>query len=236
MGGASALQHAPGPVRAHLRQPEQHVRHVPADAGGVHVHAHTHTLQVEALLTFLLCVQLSVKVQNVPALSGGVSCVFEDLTETPGEVLSRGQVKCTSPSLRDLPSDAHTHGERPRPHPSGWLVGADADCHLSFLRGEEGGAAEPALQRDRTSVHLHHHRLLQLLRAQLVSPPPPRHPHPRRVRAPANHISPSPSGVRPASAVRFPATGANIATSAPTTCRTAPSRRGGSATWRFVEV
>uniref|UniRef100_A0A8C5D0I5 Plexin A3 n=1 Tax=Gadus morhua TaxID=8049 RepID=A0A8C5D0I5_GADMO len=40
-------------------------------------------------------------VSNIPALTGGVSCVFEDLSETLGEVVSRGEVLCRSPSLRD---------------------------------------------------------------------------------------------------------------------------------------
>uniref|UniRef100_A0A8C6PW23 Plexin A3 n=1 Tax=Nothobranchius furzeri TaxID=105023 RepID=A0A8C6PW23_NOTFU len=47
--------------------------------------------------------QLTIQIQNVPVLSGGVSCVFENLTETPGEVKVKGQVVCMSPSLRDLP-------------------------------------------------------------------------------------------------------------------------------------
>uniref|UniRef100_A0A7N8WZ62 Plexin A3 n=1 Tax=Mastacembelus armatus TaxID=205130 RepID=A0A7N8WZ62_9TELE len=49
-------------------------------------------------------------VQNVPALSGGVSCVFEDLSETPGQVVAKDQVTCLSPSLRDLPAHTHTYG------------------------------------------------------------------------------------------------------------------------------
>uniref|UniRef100_A0A8C7PFT2 Plexin A3 n=1 Tax=Oncorhynchus mykiss TaxID=8022 RepID=A0A8C7PFT2_ONCMY len=48
--------------------------------------------------------QLSVKVVNVPSLSAGVTCVFEELTESPGEVLAKGQILCMSPSLRDVPS------------------------------------------------------------------------------------------------------------------------------------
>ncbi|KAM7411082.1 hypothetical protein PAMA_021184 [Pampus argenteus] len=56
--------------------------------------------------------QLTIQVQNVPALSGGVSCVFEDLSETPGEVVAQGQVMCMSPSLRDLPTHTHTYGEK----------------------------------------------------------------------------------------------------------------------------
>ena len=57
------------------------------------------------------CLQLTIRVQNVPALSGGVSCVFEDLSETPGEVLAKGQVACMSPPLRELPVQAQSRGE-----------------------------------------------------------------------------------------------------------------------------
>nr|XP_046252530.1 plexin A3 isoform X2 [Scatophagus argus] len=56
--------------------------------------------------------QLTIRVQNVPALSGGVSCVFEDLSETPGEVLSKGQVMCMSPSLRELPTHTQAYEKR----------------------------------------------------------------------------------------------------------------------------
>ncbi|XP_046895788.1 plexin A3 [Hypomesus transpacificus] len=56
--------------------------------------------------------QLSVKVVNVPDLSGGVTCVFEELSDTPGEVLSAGQVLCMSPSLRDLPPHTQTYGDK----------------------------------------------------------------------------------------------------------------------------
>uniref|UniRef100_A0AAY4DJF0 Sema domain-containing protein n=1 Tax=Denticeps clupeoides TaxID=299321 RepID=A0AAY4DJF0_9TELE len=56
--------------------------------------------------------QLSVKVLNVPDLSAGVTCVFEELTESQGEVLSKGQVLCMSPSLRDLPSVTQGYGDK----------------------------------------------------------------------------------------------------------------------------
>ncbi|KAI9515493.1 Plexin A3 [Dissostichus eleginoides] len=55
--------------------------------------------------------QLAIRVQNVPVLSG-VSCVFKDLSETPGEVQGKGQVMCLSPSLRDLPAHTHSYGEK----------------------------------------------------------------------------------------------------------------------------
>uniref|UniRef100_A0A3B3ZTW5 Plexin-A3 n=1 Tax=Periophthalmus magnuspinnatus TaxID=409849 RepID=A0A3B3ZTW5_9GOBI len=40
---------------------------------------------VPYIITFFLHFQLTIRVQNVPALSGGVSCVFDDITETPGD-------------------------------------------------------------------------------------------------------------------------------------------------------
>ncbi|XP_066499316.1 plexin A3 [Hoplias malabaricus] len=56
--------------------------------------------------------QLSVKVANVPNLSAGVTCVFEDLSESPGEVLPKGLVLCMSPSLRDVPALPHGYGDK----------------------------------------------------------------------------------------------------------------------------
>ncbi|XP_076852408.1 plexin A3-like [Brachyhypopomus gauderio] len=56
--------------------------------------------------------QLSVKVVNVPDLSAGVTCVFEELSESPGEVLSEGQILCMSPSLRELPTLTHGYGDK----------------------------------------------------------------------------------------------------------------------------
>lgn len=61
-------------------------------------------------INIYLSVKLTIRVQNVPALSGGVSCVFENLSESSGEVLEKGQVICMSPSLKELPTPANTHG------------------------------------------------------------------------------------------------------------------------------
>uniref|UniRef100_A0A673MB62 Plexin A3 n=1 Tax=Sinocyclocheilus rhinocerous TaxID=307959 RepID=A0A673MB62_9TELE len=51
-------------------------------------------------------------VANVPNLSTGVTCVFEELTESPGEVLAKGQILCMSPSLRDVPSVTQGYGDK----------------------------------------------------------------------------------------------------------------------------
>uniref|UniRef100_A0A672Q650 Plexin A3 n=1 Tax=Sinocyclocheilus grahami TaxID=75366 RepID=A0A672Q650_SINGR len=53
-----------------------------------------------------------VTVANVPNLSMGVTCVFEELTESPGEVLAKGQILCMSPSLRDVPSVTQGYGDK----------------------------------------------------------------------------------------------------------------------------
>uniref|UniRef100_A0A671QHC6 Plexin A3 n=1 Tax=Sinocyclocheilus anshuiensis TaxID=1608454 RepID=A0A671QHC6_9TELE len=55
---------------------------------------------------------IDVKVANVPNLSAGVTCVFEELTESPGEVLANGQILCMSPSLRDVPSVTQGYGDK----------------------------------------------------------------------------------------------------------------------------
>uniref|UniRef100_A0A4W5KKD7 Plexin A3 n=1 Tax=Hucho hucho TaxID=62062 RepID=A0A4W5KKD7_9TELE len=59
-----------------------------------------------------ISVTSTVKVVNVPSLSAGVTCVFEELTESPGEVLAKGQVLCMSPSLRDVPSLTQGYGDK----------------------------------------------------------------------------------------------------------------------------
>ncbi|XP_069040201.1 plexin A3 [Lepisosteus oculatus] len=56
--------------------------------------------------------ELSVKVRNVPELLAGVTCSFGELMESEGEVLAKGQVRCTSPSPRDIPSLTQGHGDK----------------------------------------------------------------------------------------------------------------------------
>ncbi|KAL2103427.1 hypothetical protein ACEWY4_000295 [Coilia grayii] len=56
--------------------------------------------------------QVSVRAVNVPSLSAGVICVFEELSESQGEVLSKGHVLCLSPSLRDLPALTQGYGDK----------------------------------------------------------------------------------------------------------------------------
>lgn len=54
--------------------------------------------------------------------------MFDDLSETPGEVLAKGQVVCMSPSLRGLPVHTQSHGESCRAP-----VHADAKRHVLFF-------------------------------------------------------------------------------------------------------
>ncbi|XP_058873044.1 LOW QUALITY PROTEIN: plexin A3-like [Acipenser ruthenus] len=57
-------------------------------------------------------VQLTLRVRNVPDLKAGVTCSFDDLTESEGALLPRGQVLCVSPSLREVPTLTHGHGDK----------------------------------------------------------------------------------------------------------------------------
>ncbi|XP_072482928.1 plexin-A3 [Notamacropus eugenii] len=49
-------------------------------------------------------VQVTLLVQNVPDLTGGVSCSFEAMAENEASLLAPGQLQCLSPSLRDIPA------------------------------------------------------------------------------------------------------------------------------------
>ncbi|XP_028669224.1 LOW QUALITY PROTEIN: plexin A3 [Erpetoichthys calabaricus] len=70
------------------------------------------TVQPNNISVTVSSVQLTLRVRNVPDLSAGVTCSFDDLTESEGEIISRGQVLCVSPSLRDIPSLAHSLGDQ----------------------------------------------------------------------------------------------------------------------------
>lgn len=100
-------------MRGHLRHPQQHVRHLTCDPGEfLHLQIQSEPSVLPSLSSAPSpSTQLTIMVQNVPELSGGVTCVFEDLTETPGQVQARGQVVCMSPSLKDLPTHTPPYGE-----------------------------------------------------------------------------------------------------------------------------
>ncbi|XP_078520777.1 plexin-A3 [Lissotriton helveticus] len=53
---------------------------------------------------------LTLSVKNVPDLSAGVTCSFEDIAEREA-VIKHGEVHCFSPSLRDVPSVTRGYGD-----------------------------------------------------------------------------------------------------------------------------
>ncbi|XP_027463632.1 plexin-A3 isoform X4 [Zalophus californianus] len=55
-------------------------------------------------------VQLTVAMRNVPDLSAGVSCAFEEVTESAAVVLPSGELHCPSPSLQELRALTRGHG------------------------------------------------------------------------------------------------------------------------------
>ncbi|KAG8513828.1 Plexin-A3 [Galemys pyrenaicus] len=55
-------------------------------------------------------VQLTVAVRNVPDLSAGVSCAFEEATESEAVLLPSGELRCPSPSLQELRALTRGHG------------------------------------------------------------------------------------------------------------------------------
>lgn len=46
--------------------------------------------------------QLVLEAQNVPELSAGVNCTFEDLTEMNG-LVEGNRIKCSSPAEKEMP-------------------------------------------------------------------------------------------------------------------------------------
>ncbi|KAM6151718.1 plexin-A3 isoform 2-T2 [Rhynchocyon petersi] len=57
-----------------------------------------------------LGVQLTVAISNVPDLSLGVSCAFEEVTESEALLLPSGELRCLSPSLQELRALTPGHG------------------------------------------------------------------------------------------------------------------------------
>uniref|UniRef100_A0A8C8WZP8 Plexin-A3 n=1 Tax=Panthera leo TaxID=9689 RepID=A0A8C8WZP8_PANLE len=55
-------------------------------------------------------VQLTVAMRNVPDLSVGVSCTFEEVAESQAVLLPSGELQCPSPSLRELRALTRGHG------------------------------------------------------------------------------------------------------------------------------
>ncbi|XP_026955651.1 plexin-A3 isoform X6 [Sagmatias obliquidens] len=55
-------------------------------------------------------VQLTVAISNVPDLSAGVRCAFEEVTESEAVLLPSGELHCPSPSLQELRALTRGHG------------------------------------------------------------------------------------------------------------------------------
>lgn len=51
--------------------------------------------------------------RNVPDLSVGVSCSFEEVTESEAVLLPSGELRCPSPSLQELQILTRGHGQWP---------------------------------------------------------------------------------------------------------------------------
>lgn len=49
--------------------------------------------------------------RNVPDLSVGVSCSFEEVTESEAILLPSGEIRCHSPSLQELQILTRGHGQ-----------------------------------------------------------------------------------------------------------------------------
>lgn len=70
--------------------------------------------------------------RNVPDLSAGVSCAFEEVTENKAILLPSGELRCPSPSLQELQALTRGHGQ--------WLgqLGMGALCVPSGLTATLG--------------------------------------------------------------------------------------------------
>ena len=78
--------------------------------------------------------QLVLQAWNVPDLSAGVNCSFEDFTESEG-VLEDGRIHCRSPSAREVAPITRGQGE------AEWagLGSAGASCRGWTVTGTVGG-------------------------------------------------------------------------------------------------
>lgn len=55
--------------------------------------------------------QLTVAMHNVPDLSAGVSCAFEEVAESEAVLLPSGELRCPSPSVQELRALTRGHGQ-----------------------------------------------------------------------------------------------------------------------------
>uniref|UniRef100_A0A8B9TK63 Plexin A4 n=1 Tax=Anas platyrhynchos TaxID=8839 RepID=A0A8B9TK63_ANAPL len=69
-------------------------------------------LFLSLLPSLLLCLQLVLETYNVPELSAGVNCTFEDLSEMDGLVVG-SQIQCISPAAKEVPQIITENGGYP---------------------------------------------------------------------------------------------------------------------------
>lgn len=81
--------------------------------------------------------QLVLQAWNVPDLSAGVNCSFEDFTESEG-ILEDGRIHCRSPSAREVAPITRGQGKATGRGASWrrWLLGQQGG---DLVRGEGGG-------------------------------------------------------------------------------------------------
>lgn len=58
--------------------------------------------EVVLIFVFLFCYQLVLEAHNVPELSAGVNCTFEDLAEMKG-LVEGNRIRCSSPAEKEMP-------------------------------------------------------------------------------------------------------------------------------------
>uniref|UniRef100_A0A8C0U4U8 Plexin A4 n=1 Tax=Cyanistes caeruleus TaxID=156563 RepID=A0A8C0U4U8_CYACU len=78
------------------------------------------SLFLPLLLSLHLCLQLVLETYNVPELSAGVNCTFEDLSEMDGLVVG-SQIQCISPAAKEVPQIITENGEYPTAPPAAAL-------------------------------------------------------------------------------------------------------------------
>jgi hypothetical protein len=84
------------------------------------------------------CSQLVLETYNVPELSAGVNCTFEDLSEMDGLVVGN-QIQCYSPAAKEVPRIITENGEQ------SWVVGSSSCLHRRTqdrIRGTTGACKQ----------------------------------------------------------------------------------------------
>lgn len=74
----------------------------PSSVGQLSIFSFFFFFFLSLLPSLLLCLQLVLETYNVPELSAGVNCTFEDLSEMDGLVVG-SQIQCISPAAKEVP-------------------------------------------------------------------------------------------------------------------------------------